>query len=158
MKYGIPVNGKVTEPVTIPQSKEGNPLAWLAVQFPGYSGWQPVADDCVPGATYNGPGDTINPQIVLAKGPLTLSSTAFQDVCETGLGGNATGRARFGAIIKAMAASADNEVIAVNKRFEKSITFDKQKTAAMLTLLIAKGIASLTTQERTSILDAWPEG
>ena len=63
MKYGIIVSGKVTEPVTVPPSKEGNPSAWLAVQFPGYSGWVLVSDDAVPGATYNGPGSSTNPPL-----------------------------------------------------------------------------------------------
>jgi len=83
--------------------------------------------------------------------PLILSATAFQDAAETGLGS----RARFGEVIRAMQTSADDEVLAVYKRYDKSITFEKAKAAAMLALLRDKGI--VTPQERTSILAEWPE-
>lgn len=67
MKYGIIVDGRVTEPVTVPPTRESDPLVWLGVQFPGYSGWVPVSDDAVPGATYNGPGSSTNPSTVVAE-------------------------------------------------------------------------------------------
>lgn len=92
------------------------------------------------------------------RAPLSLSATAFQDVCEAGLGGGSTGRARFGAIIRAMETSADDEVRGVFKRFDKSITFDKPKAAGLLSILVSKSVAGLTPQERLAILAAWPEG
>lgn len=66
MKYGIVVNGRVTEPVEIP-----NPLpvwaadvtAFLAKMFPGKTGWVAVSEDAVPGATYVGPGVSTNPAV-----------------------------------------------------------------------------------------------
>lgn len=84
--------------------------------------------------------------------PLTLSATAFQDVCEAGLG-SAT---RFGAVIRAMSESADDAVLAVYKRYDKSEKFDKPKAAQLFTLLVSKGL--MNSGERTAILAAWPEG
>ena len=63
MKYGIIVNSRVTEPVTIPTAGASDPLAWLEKQFPGFTGWVLVSDDAVPGATYNGTGSSTNPEI-----------------------------------------------------------------------------------------------
>lgn len=161
MKYGIPVNGRVTEPVCIPPSKEADPLAWLAKQFPGYSGWVPVSEDCVPGATYNGPGDSTNPPMPAPPVvPATLSKTAFMDLCETAFGGGTTGRARFGKIIKACAASTDDEVRFVYERYQGALTFDKTKVFGFFTLLINKGVGlvdpAVSTTERTAVNNGWP--
>ena len=49
MKYAIRVNDRLTECVTVPPQREADPLAWLAVQFPGKSGWDNVADDATNG-------------------------------------------------------------------------------------------------------------
>ena len=123
---------------------------WLVVEVP---------NNTEHGAKDNGDGTFTNPAAVPAAPatPAVLSSTAFQDVCETALGGGSTGRARFGEIVRAMQTSADNELLAVYKRYEKSVTFEKSKVAGLLTLLVAKGVASLTAQERTAILAGWPE-
>jgi hypothetical protein len=84
--------------------------------------------------------------------PLILSATAFQDAAETGLGS----RARFGEVIRAMQTSANDEILSVFKRYDKSITFEKAKAAAMLSLLVSAAI--VTPQERSHILAAWPNG
>jgi len=89
-----------------------------------------------------------------APGPIVLSATAFQDVCEAALGGNGVGRTRFGKVIRDMSASADDEVLSVFKRYDKSQTFERGKASALFTLLVSKSI--LTAQERTAILAAWP--
>ena len=86
--------------------------------------------------------------------PKILSATAFQDVCEAGLGSTA----RFGAVLRAMETSVDDAVLAVFKRYEKSITFEKTKAGQLLTLLVTKGVANFTANERLAILAAWPEG
>jgi len=92
--------------------------------------------------------------------PLVLSATAFQDTAETALGVNGIGRARFGEIIRAMQTNRDDEVLAVFKRYDKSLTFEKTKVAAMLNLLKSKGIIKGASpgdaDERTAILAAWP--
>lgn len=95
------------------------------------------------------PGQTITTQVATA--PATLSASGFQDTCETALGS----AARFGKITRDMAASIDDLVFAANKRFDKSVTFDKDKAAPLFSLLVAKGL--MTAQERTAILAAWPE-
>lgn len=97
--------------------------------------------------TYTGP--TISPVVAA-----TLAASGFQDVCETGFGGGATGASRFGAVMRALATSNDDLVYSINQRFLKSTTFDKTKAAAMFTILVAKTV--LTAQERTAILAAWP--
>lgn len=59
MKYGIIVNQRVTEPVTIPEplpAWASNVAAFLATMFPGYSGWVEVPDYAVPGTPTNPDG------------------------------------------------------------------------------------------------------
>jgi len=110
-----------------------------------------VPDSAVNGAVDNGDGTFTNPQPPPSQVIYTtLSATAFQDVCETGL----SSQARFGKIIRDMSASADDQVFSAYQRFMKSITFDRSKAAPLFTLLVAKGL--MTTQERTAILNAWP--
>lgn len=115
-----------------------------------------VPDTTEPFAIWNGTGvDPTNPPKPPAPTPPPgiLSATAFQDVCETGLGGGTTGATRFGAITRAMDVSADDLVFSLNKRFVKSITFDKTKSAGLFNVLVAKGL--MTAGERTAILAAW---
>lgn len=52
MKYGIVVNHRVTEPVSIPDplpTWARDVAAFLATMFPGYSGWVRVPEYAVPG-------------------------------------------------------------------------------------------------------------
>lgn len=64
MKYGIIVNGRVTEPVSIPDTLSSwaqSPEAFLARMFPGRSGWVIVSEDAVPGTLSNSDGIFTNP-------------------------------------------------------------------------------------------------
>ena len=93
------------------------------------------------------------------KSPLVISGTAFMEHCWKKLGSGATGRARFGAIVKAMIASEDDEVRAIAERYEaaRSGTFEKTNVKAFLTILKNKGIASIQQSEIDAIM-VWPEG
>lgn len=110
------------------------------------------------GAKSNGDGTYTNPSTAVPSAPSAalLSASGFQDACETGLGGGTAGATRFGAITRAMDTTADDLVFAVNKRFVKSITFDKTKAAALFSVLVSKGL--MTAGERTAILAVWPAG
>lgn len=120
-----------------------------------------VPDGTLHGARDNGNGTFTNPlpPPVVAI-PLTVSKTAFMDVCQTAFGGGATGRQRFGAIIRACGASNDDEVRFVYERFQGAQTFDKQVVLQLMTLLISKGTALITpavnVAERTAIDTNWP--
>lgn len=82
-----------------------------------------------------------------------LSSSGFQEVCETGLGGNSVGATRFGAIVRSMETSADDLVFSLFQRFQKSTTFEYAKSAKLFSVLVSKGI--MTLQEKNNILNAW---
>lgn len=114
------------------------------VKNPAYG--QPGEPEMLPPQTFTYQIDTVQ-KIVSASG--------FQDACETGLGGGSTGAARFGKILRDMAGSIDDLVFSAFKRYEKSITFDKDKAAPLFSLLVSKGL--MTAPERTAILAAWPE-
>lgn len=103
------------------------------------------------GATDNGNGTATNPAIPTPPAiPRTLSATAFQEVCDTGVGG----AARFGDILRAMDASDAGIIFSINNRLKKSDKFDKDKAALAFTVLVANSI--MTNTERTNILAAWP--
>jgi len=108
------------------------------------------------GAVDNGNGTATNPVIVVTLTPAILSASGFQETCETGFGGGTVGATRFGAVMRALASSADDLVFSINQRFVKSTTFDKTKTAFALAVLQNKTI--ITAGERTAIIAAWPNG
>jgi hypothetical protein len=76
MKYGIIVNGRVTEPVFIPRANESDPLAWLAKQFPTLTdaAWVEVPDCAVPGTKKNEDGTFTEPPAVEAPAAPQSSS------------------------------------------------------------------------------------
>jgi len=162
MKYARTLNGRLYEVTTIEDplpSWAPDVVTWLEKIYPNtHAQFFAVPDDNVSGATDNGDGTYTNPTLptppVLPALPAILSSTAFQDVTETALGGGSTGRTRFGEIIRAMSSSADDEVLAVSKRYDKSLTFERAKVSALLTLLVSKGIVQAS--ERSAVLAAWP--
>lgn len=175
MKYAIIVAGKVTEPVAIPTAHEGNPLSWLAKQFPTLNGsWVLVSDDAVPGATYKGPGSSTNPSIptpVSTPVALVLSATGFMDVAIAGLKAansstQAAAEARFNDIIDAAEVFLDGgalteiakQVRYVWKRYSKATAYNKAVVAGMLALFRTAAVANITAGEQAGILAAWPEG
>ena len=114
-----------------------------------------VPDSAENSATDNGDGTYTNPvAVVVTKLPTSLSSTAFQDVCEAGLGGGALGATRFGKIIRDVSVSTDDLIYSAYQRFIKATTFDKAKTAPLFKLLVDNNL--MTAQESTAILAAWP--
>lgn len=156
MKYGIPVNGKVTEPVCIPPNKEGDPLAWLACQFPTLCGatWTLVSDDAVPGATYNSPGNSTNPNIPAAPpvyvpldqgARLEILSAVFTD-------------ARVNAIHDAFALLATDAMKAAYRKF-MSATYkaSRDEIIALFTALRAADVPTagtkITVAEITAVAD-----
>lgn len=65
MKYGIIVDGKVTEPTDIPPQGESDPVAWLTrYRFAG--DWVLVPDCAVPGTKKNEDGTFTDPPAVEA--------------------------------------------------------------------------------------------
>ncbi len=151
MRYGIIVGGKVTEPTDIAPSGQADPVAWLTkYRFSGV--WVAVSNDCVPGATYNGPGDSTNPAAPPAV-PKTLTWAELATYLITLLGGGATGRAALGTIIKACldsALGADN-FFAVY--FQGQTTFTKAEFTGVLA-----GVATsiVTANGKQAVADQWP--
>lgn len=161
MKYGRPVDHgadiRLVDVVDIPAPLPpwaATPDIFIARMFPDNHDFMRVADDAMSGAIKQPDGSFLNPSNTVQLSPSTVSASGFQDICETALGGGVTGAARFGKIIRDMASSVDDTVFAIYQRFLKSLTFDKTKSAAMLAVLVSKGL--ITGQERTAILNAWP--
>jgi len=127
----------------------------------GADGWIVVPDDIINGAKVNGDGTYTNP--LPPQAPViapVLSKTAFMDVCEIAFGGGATGRARFGKIIKACETSTDDEVRFVYEKFKGAQWFEKAKVFAFITVLIGKGAAlvdpPVSVAERAAVNSGWP--
>lgn len=105
--------------------------------------------------TYTAPGSI--------SAPLTLSKTAFQDhavACLMSVNSStqAQAMARFTAIMEATKTSSDGAVKFAFSRYEAAQTFEKTNTAALTALMAADSTTGhLTTDERTAILDGWPE-
>ena len=144
MKYGIIIDGKVTEPVFIPRADESDPIAWLGRQFPTLSGpWERVSEGAVPGAIYNGPGSSTNEQVDVNSTPASLSKTEFQDHAVNRLGGGLDGMARFMEIMDATRDSASAAVRFAFARYEAAQSFEKGNTE-MLTAVMAGDDAAAT--------------
>ena len=92
--------------------------------------------------------------IEIADTPKVLSKTAFQDYVVSQLGGGATGMGRFTEIMDATRDNASGAVRFAFARYEAALTFEKTNTATLTALMASAG--TLTSGERTAILDNWP--
>ena len=114
-----------------------------------------LPDGTLDHATDNGDGTYTNPQIptlpVIYK---TLSKTEFADHCYAQLGGGITGIDRFGAILKAAAASTNDGVYAALDRYKSANTIEKANASTFIALLQSDGI--LTQQEANNVVNNWP--
>lgn len=100
---------------------------------------------------------TPQPQSPSAR-PVILSKTAFQDYAVAQLGGGTTGMARFTAIMDATRDSQSGAVRFAFARYEAAQTFEKTNTATLTGVMAADSTGGhITTEERTAILDNWPE-
>lgn len=117
-----------------------------------------LPDGTLDHATDNGDGTYTNPPIpTLPTLPViykTLSKTEFSDYCYAQLGGGITGIDRFGAILKAAAASTNDGVYAALDRYKSANTIQKDNTATFIALLQSDGI--LTQQEADNVINNWP--
>lgn len=84
-----------------------------------------------------------------------LSKTAFQDYAVSQLGGGVTGMGRFTDIMDATADSPVSAVRFAYTRYEAAQTFEKSNVAALTQIMAANG--TMTAEERTAILENWPE-
>jgi len=99
--------------------------------------------------------------------PLVLSATGFMDAAIAGLrtangSTQAAAEARFQEIIEGANNFAGSTEIAkriryVHERYAKATTFNKAVVVGMLALFRSAGVASLTADEETGMLAAWPE-
>ena len=109
---------------------------------------------------HNDPNDPLFGQvttIITADPPIVakvLSKTEFADHCYAQLGGGITGIDRFGAILKAAAASTNNGVYAALDRYKSANTIQKDNTSTFIALLQSDGI--LTQQEADNVINNWP--
>lgn len=107
-------------------------------------------------AIYNpATGQTTWTDLDVTYTPLTLSKTAFQDYAVSQLGGIPDGMARFITIMESTKVSASAAVRFAYARYEAATTFEKTNTAAITQVMVDGGC--MTSQERTDILDNWPE-
>jgi len=83
--------------------------------------------------------------------PRRLTKTAFMD---TFVGGGLE-TSRFAEIIKNMKASSNNDVLYCSERYNAANTFDYYMTSAMCDTLITHNL--MTSDEKTSFLNAWPK-
>ena len=93
----------------------------------------------------------IPPLVFTAK---VLSKTEFADHCYEQLGGGITGIDRFGAILKAAAASTNDGVYAALDRYKSANTIEKANASIFIALLQSDGI--LTQQEANNVINNWP--
>jgi hypothetical protein len=101
------------------------------------------------------------------RAPVTLSATGFMDSAIAGLRAansstQAAAEARFQEIIEgaknfAGTGETAKRVRYVHERYAKATTFNKSVVTGMLALFRAAGVASLTADEETGILTAWPQ-
>jgi hypothetical protein len=172
MKYGIIVNGRVTEPVSVPDQLPNwadSPITFLLKLFPGKTGWVLVSDDAVPGTIANNDGtfETVVPPAPQKPTP-TLSSTGFMDVAIAGIAaannsGQGAAEARFQEIIEAARdySNPGNEITSkrvryVHSRYIKAVTYDKNVVAGMLILFRSASVGNITAGEAAGIIAAWP--
>lgn len=101
----------------------------------------------------NGTQETI--ERIVETFPRILSKTAFQDHAVSQLGGGVTGMARFTEIMDATAAHSNGAVRFAFARYEAALTFEKSNVSSLTSLLVSSGV--MTANERTEILDNWPE-
>ena len=100
---------------------------------------------------YTPPADAPSPR------PRVLSKTAFQDYAVSQLGGGATGMARFTEIMDATRDSSSGAVRFAFARYEAAVTFEKENTAALTSIMAADSQAGhIAGTERTAILYNWP--
>lgn len=100
---------------------------------------------------------TPSPSAPTAK-PFIFSKTAFQDHAVAQLGGGLIGMGRFTAVMDATRDSASGAVRFAYARYQAAQTFEKTNTASLTAVMAADTqTGHLTTDERTAILDNWPE-
>lgn len=88
--------------------------------------------------------------------PLILSKTAFQGHAVSKLGTGTTGMARFQEIMDDCAGSASGAVKFCFSRYEAAQTFEKTAVSNFTAIMVGAGI--MQAQERTDVLNGWPEG
>jgi hypothetical protein len=90
--------------------------------------------------------------------PRVLSKTAFQDYAISQLGGVPDGMARFTTIMDATRDSVSGAVRFAFARYEAAQTFEKENTATLTAIMAADSqTGHITTDERTAIIENWPE-
>jgi len=156
--YGKIVDGKTID-VFNTRDASGNLPTWAGTDQDFVDRLRPgsilLPDGTLDHATDNGNGTYTNPPIptppVIYK---TLSKTEFSDYCYAQLGGGITGIDRFGAILKAAAASTNDGVYAALDRYKSANTIQKDNAAIFIALLQSDGI--LTQQEADNVINNWP--
>jgi len=156
--YGKIVGSKTID-VFNTRDAYGNLPEWAATDQEFVDNLRPgsilLPDGTLDNATDNGDGTYTNPpipaQIVIYK---TLSKIEFSDYCYAQLGDGIAGVDRFGAILKAAAASTDDGVYACLDRYESSNTIEKYNASIFIGLLQSDGI--MTQEEANNIINNWP--
>ena len=88
--------------------------------------------------------------------PRVLFKTAFQDYAVSQLGGSVTGMGRFIEIMDATRDSVSAAARFAYARYEAANTFEKSNVELLTGVMEQAG--AMLPDERTAIVDNWPEG
>jgi len=159
MKYARNIEGRWIDVYTVP-SNVFTDLADLERKL-GVTGFTQVPDEVESGDIVVGengyekpkPGNAERP-----KAPIIMSKTAFQDYAISQLGGGTDGMARFTQIMEATRDSATPSARFAWARYEAALTFEKTNVGALTQVMVSTdGNGQITAEERTAILQNWPE-
>ena len=173
MKYGIIVNGRVTEATEIPDplpAWANDTQSFLDKVFPNLAdaAWIQIPDDVVSGATDDGDGSYTNPvESTQPTQPVTFDSADFQEYAYGILGTLAVpngttdqkmiaGITRYGEILLAGRASVNPATVAAFEQYNRAVSFKKEKVQIFLGILNADS-EIVTDDELEAIIGYWPE-
>lgn len=99
---------------------------------------------------------TVINHVVRDPEPLVLSKTAFQDYAVSQLGGSVTGMGRFIEIMDATRDSVSAAARFAYARYEAANTVEKSNVELLTGVMEQAG--AMLPDERTAIINNWPEG
>lgn len=156
LQYGAEF--RLCDVVRIPAAHETDPPAWLAKQFPGYTGWFELLQDVGNGAVEQPDGSFVQPGIPAPTHPIVYKWDAFNRYLINKLDPN--GRAKLQALLEAARDFVGVDNTAKNTRsfytwYVGTTEFEKTETAEMLQILVDATI--ITSGQRTAVLNTWAE-
>lgn len=149
---------RLVDVVRILPQHQADPDAWLAKQFPGYTGWFQLMQDVSNGAVEQLDGSFTQPSVAASAKPIVYRWDTFNKYLIGLL--NPNGRAKLQTILESARDFAGTDSPAKLTRsfytwFVGTTEFEKDETAEMLQYLVDSSI--VTVQQRTAVLNGWAE-